>query len=334
MGALVWFGVLQAMAKMCCDAIIGHSGFVGAALSGQHSFPAKFNSLNVDTIREQRFDTLVCAAAPGSMLQANSAPERDRTAIEVLMVQLRGVEARRFVLISSIAVLADFAGGDDEDTQAFQEALAYGRHRRMLEAFCENRFDTCLVVRLPALFGPGLRKNFVFDLMNPVPTMLPEARLETLLERLPSELRDVLAAFYAPDAATDMLRLDRAALDADPRRPALDVAVRAAEMSATQFHNPDTTYQYYDMARLWADIGTALDAGLRHLHLAVAPLRAADIHARLLGVPMPETGAKLHREDMRTRHATLWGRTGPYLEDACTVLDKLDAFHAGQRSAA
>lgn len=319
---------------MCCDAIIGHTGFVGAALSGQHSFPAKFNSRNIHTICENRFHTVVCAAAPGSMLVANSAPERDRAAIEALMEQLRGVKAQRFVLISSIAVLADFAGGDDEDTQSFQEVLAYGRHRRMLEAFCETRFDTCLVVRLPALFGPGLRKNFIFDLMNPVPTMLPKARLETLLELLPPELRDALAALYAPDAATGMLRLDRVALDADPRRPALDTAVRAAEMSATQFHNTDTTYQYYDIARLWADIDTALGAGLRHLHLAVAPLRAADIHARLLGAPMPETGAKLHREDMRTRHAALWGRVGPYLEDAHTVLDKLAAFYATQRSAA
>ena len=315
------------------DALIGHTGFVGGSLARQHAFAATFNSANIVDISGQAFDTVVCAAAPGSMLQANRAPERDRTAIEALMDRLDGVESRRFVLVSSIAVLADFAGGDDEDTQAFQKALAYGRHRRMLEAFCENRFDTCLVVRLPALFGPGLRKNFVFDLMNPVPSMLPEARLETLLERLPAELRDALAAFYKADAATEMLRLDRAALDADSRRPALDAAVRAAEMSATQFHNPDTTYQCYNIARLWADIGTALDTGLHHLHLAVAPLRAADIHARLLGVPMPETGAKLHREDMRTRHAALWGRTGPYLEDAGTVLDKLDAFHAGQRSA-
>jgi len=318
----------------CRDAIIGHTGFVGAALSGQHAFEAKFNSRNVDTLRQQRFDTVVCAAAPGSMLQANRAPERDRAAIEALMEHLRSIEARRFVLISSIAVLADFGAGDDEDSQAFQQAVAYGRHRRMLEAFCETQFDTCLVVRLPALFGPGLRKNFMFDLMNPVPTMLPEARLEILLERLPPKLRDAFAALYALDAAMGMMRLDRAALDADPRRPALDAAVHAAGMSATQFHNPDTTYQYYDLARLWTDIERALQANLSHLHLAVAPLRAADIHARLLGTPMPETSATLHREDMRTRHAALWGRGGPYLEDADTVMDKLGAFFADQRSAA
>jgi hypothetical protein len=235
-------------------------------------------------------------------------------------------------LISSIAVLADFSGADDESTAAFQEALAYGRHRRLLEIFCETQFDNCLVVRLPALFGRGLRKNFMFDLMNPVPTMLPSARFETLIAQIAPKLRDALIALYAPDAATGMRRLDRAALDVDPRRPEFEDAVREAGMSAVWFHNPDTTYQYYDMTRLWADIGMALEAGLSHIHLAVAPLRAADIHDRLLGAPMPDTGAKLHREDMRTRHAALWGRDGPYLEDADTVLDKLAAFFASQRS--
>lgn len=315
------------------DALIGHTGFVGGILAEQHGFAARFNSSNIGEIADAAFDTVVCAAAPGSMFTANRNPDRDRAAIDALISRLDTVRTQRFVLISSIAVLADFAGGDDEGTWAFQQELAYGRHRRLLEAFCEARFDDSLIVRLPALFAAGLRKNFVFDLMNPVPTMLPQARLEALLEQLEPEERDALAGFYAPDLSTGMLRLDRPSLNADPRRMALDGAVRRMRMSATQFHNPETTYQYYDMTRLWQDINIATQAGLRHLHLAVAPLRAADIHARLLDTNMPDTGAELHREDMRTRHAALWGCDGPYLEDAATVLDKLAAFFASQRSA-
>lgn len=249
------------------------------------------------------------------------------------MARLDGVRAERFVLISSIAVLADFASGDAEDTRAFQKELAYGRNRRALEAFCENCFNNCLVVRLPALFGPGLRKNFLFDLMNPIPTMLPEARLHTLLDRLEPDLRATLAPLYGSDASAGMLKLDRAALNAAPQRAALEDAVRAAGISATQFHHPDTTYQYYDVARLWADIGIARQAELSHLHLAVAPLRAADIHAFLTGTLMPSTGARLHHEDMRTRHAALWGREGHYLEDEDTVMAKLQNFFARRGTA-
>ncbi len=319
---------------MTNDAIIGHSGFVGGTLVHQHTFDGKFNSKNIDEIAHTAFDTVVCAAAPGSMFIANRHPDRDRAAIDALTRQLSKVQAKRFVLISSIAVLDDFASGADESTTAFKQDIAYGQHRRQLEAFCEDHFDNCLVVRLPALFGPGLRKNFLFDLMNPVPSMMPEARLTTLLEQIAPNLRDAMAGFYALDADTGMLCLDRAVLNADTRRPALDDAVRAVGMSATQFHNPESTFQYYDMARLWDDVQTAISADLHCVHLAVSPLRAADIHARLLGSDMPDTGAKLHREDMHTRHADLWGVEGRYLESADVVLDKLSAFFSDQRQAA
>lgn len=311
------------------DCLIGHTGFVGGCLKRQHGFDGLYNSTNIDNIGVARYGTAVCAAAPGSMFEANKFPERDEAKIKALMDQLSRVQSERFVLISSIAVLADFAGKDNEDSTAFQETLAYGRHRRMLEAFCETHFDNCLVVRLPALFGKGLRKNFIFDLLNPVPTMLPEARLEALCAELDPALAELVNTLYSRDPAIGMLKLDRAKLDADPQRAALDEAFNRLGFSAMQFHNPATTYQYYDMSRLWADIGIATEAGLSHVHLATEPLEARRIHLRLKGSEMPETGAQLHHEDMRTRRASLWGRDGSsYLADAESVLDRLSAFYA------
>ena len=318
---------------MSIDGLIGHSGFVGGTLSLQHAFAARFNTSNIDAIVDQQFDTVVCAAAPGSMFTANRDPERDRAQIDALIERLDKVRTRRFVLISSIAVLADFAAGNDESTQAFQEELPYGRNRRALEAYCETRFSDCLIVRLPALFGPGLRKNFIFDLMNPLPSMLAPARLESLTGLLPASLRDAMARLYAPDP-NGMCSIDRDALNKDSCRRDLEEAVRAVKMSATQFHNPDTTYQYYDLANLWRDMEIAAKFELRHVHLATEPLRAGDIHARLLGSDMPSSDARLHREDMHTRHASLWGREGPYLEDAATVLDRLNSFFISQRRTA
>lgn len=317
------------------DAVIGHTGFVGGTLCRQHDFGARFNSSTIDAAAGRDFDVLVCAAAPGSMFEANRFPDRDAARMQALMDKVSAIRARRFVLISSIAVLADFAGGDDETTTAFQDDLAYGRNRRALEAFCADRFDDCLIVRLPALFGPGLRKNFVFDLLNPVPSMLRDDAMATLLSDLPGAETATLRAVYGWDDGMQMHKLDRAALDTDPAaRAALEDAVVGAGRSATQFHHPDTTYQYYDMARLWSDIGTAQAAGLGVIHLAPEPLRAADIHAHLTGRAMPQTGARLHAEDMRTAHAGLWGRTGPYLDDADAVLARLKAFFDTERARA
>ncbi|MCR9179952.1 MAG: hypothetical protein NXH71_06935 [Erythrobacteraceae bacterium] len=314
--------------------LIGHSGFVGGALLRQARFAACFNSATITAIAGQSFGTLVCAAAPGSMFEANRAPTRDAAQIDALIARLSGVRAERFVLISSIAVLADFAGGDDEATQAFQQTLAYGRHRRALEAFVERHFANSLIIRLPALFGEGLRKNFLFDLMNPVPSLLTEAKRDALMDGLDPALAAWAGALYSPDAVTGLLKLDRAALNADRRRSALEDAVAALGASATQFHHPDTTYQYYPIDRLWQDIGIALNAGLSHLHLVAEPLTAAAIHARLIGRPMPETSARLHREDMRTRHAALWGAEGPYQFSAAATLDRLADFFASERQPA
>lgn len=314
--------------------LIGHSGFVGGALLRQARFDACYNSATIAAIKGQRFGTLVCAAAPGSMLEANRAPERDAVQIEGLIANLATVCAERFVLISSIAVLADFAGGDDEGTQAFQQSLAYGRNRRALEAFVEEHFPRSLIIRLPALFGRGLRKNFLFDLMNPVPSLLTEAKHDALMKALDPALAAWAGMIYATDPVTGMVKLDRAALNADWRRAAMEDAVTALGASATQFHHPDTTYQYYPIDRLWQDIGIALDAGLSHVHLVAEPLTAAAIHARLTGRPMPDTPARLHREDMRTRHSALWGAEGPYQFSAISTLDQLAAFYSSERQPA
>ncbi len=311
------------------DCIIGSTGFVGGALCRQHDFAGRYTSRNIMSIGEEPWDTVVCAAAPGSMFEANTAPESDARKVAALCDDLRKARAKRFVLISSIAVLEDFAGQDDEGTTRFQQALAYGRNRRALEVFCTEQFENCLVVRLPALFGPGLRKNFIFDLMNPMPSMLTADKLAALSDGLEASQAAELAQLYHPDPATGMLKLDRAAHDAGPRRAELDAAVSALGASATQFHNPETTYQYYDIMRLWQDIGVAWGAGLDLVHLATEPLRADRIHRRLTGRDMPPTGARLHREDMRTRHADLWGQQGGYLQNADDVLDALARFHAG-----
>jgi len=307
--------------------LIGATGFVGGALLRQTDFSACFDSRNVVEIEDQSYDLVVCAAAPGSMLEANTAPERDRAQIHKLIERLSKVRTDRFVLISSIAVLSDFAGQHVESTEDFQENLAYGRHRRELEAFVENHFDRNLIVRLPALFGRGLRKNFVFDLLNPVPSMLSAEKLAVLRDALAADLSDWVQELYDQHTVGGLLKLDRAVLNLSPRRRALEVAVNELELSSTQFHNRETTYQYYEIERLWRDIGVALEAGLSHLHLNSEPLKAKVIHKQLTGLEMPETTAQLHSEDMHSAHSELWGASGPYLFGGEATLDRLEAFY-------
>lgn len=313
------------------DALIGKTGFVGGILAAQHDFPAQFNRANIHQADGQNFGTVVCAAAPGSMFAANRDPEGDAAAIDAVISALSGIKATRVVLISTIAVLAKFDGQDSENTTEFQALTPYGQNRRRLEAFCADHFDTSLILRLPALYGPGLRKNFIFDIMNPVPAMLTADRMAQIADVLPAALRDSMSGLYDNDPNLGLYMVNRPKIAALPERATLENALIEAGFSARAFTNPDSTFQYYDMTQLWSDICRAAEAGIDLLHLAPAPLRAGDVHAHLTGQTMAPNNANVHHEDMHSLHGGLWEQTGPYIAAPDQVLAGLGAFYAAER---
>lgn len=145
-------------------ALIGHTGFVGSLLRKQARFAAGFNSRNIDAARNRRFGTVVCAAAPAQKWIANREPEADRRNIEALIGVLDSLHCRQFVLISTVDVFRQPLAVDEDSPVEEAGLHAYGLHRRMLETFVARRFAQHLIVRLPGLVGPGLRKNAIYDL--------------------------------------------------------------------------------------------------------------------------------------------------------------------------
>jgi hypothetical protein len=148
------------------NALIGYSGFVGSTLLKQSVFNSLYRSTNIGEIEGGSFGTVVCAGAPAQKWIANREPEADRAKIEALIAHLKTVTCETFILISTVDVFKRPIGVD-EDSPVEEEGLhAYGLHRRMLEKFVESHFKNYLIVRLPGLVGPGLRKNVVFDFLN------------------------------------------------------------------------------------------------------------------------------------------------------------------------
>lgn len=148
------------------NVLIGFTGFVGATLLKQHTFDRLYRSTNISEISGQAFDLIVCAAAPAQKWIANREPEADRQSIERLMGHLKTVRCQTFILISTVDVFK-IPMGITEDTPVDESGLhPYGLHRRYLETFVESHFPRHLIVRLPGLVGPGLRKNVIFDFLN------------------------------------------------------------------------------------------------------------------------------------------------------------------------
>lgn len=147
-------------------ALIGHTGFVGSNLLTQTDFSHRFHRANIATIAEQSYDLVVCAGVQATKWWANKNPDEDRQGIEALKKNLKNVKTERFVLLSTIDVYENSHSQTDEATPPPPGIQPYGAHRLALEAWVRESFSNTLIVRLPALFGPGLKKNIIFDLLT------------------------------------------------------------------------------------------------------------------------------------------------------------------------
>lgn len=147
-------------------ALIGYTGFVGSTLMKQISFDDFYRSTNIEEIRDKEYDLLVCSGAPAQKWLACKEPEADIASINKLMNALATVKAKKVILISTVDVFKSSVHAD-ENTPVDENGLnPYGLHRRILEKFISDTFADSLIVRLPGLVGPGLKKNIIYDFQH------------------------------------------------------------------------------------------------------------------------------------------------------------------------
>lgn len=145
--------------------LIGYTGFVGSNLAKQIIFDEKYNSINIEEIKNKEFDFLICAGTPGEKWRANANPNEDKNSIEKLIQNLRSVKSKIFILISTVDVYHDIKNVN-EDTEINPVLLKpYGLHRYQLEKFIKNNFHQPIIIRLPGLFGQGIKKNIIYDFL-------------------------------------------------------------------------------------------------------------------------------------------------------------------------
>jgi dTDP-4-dehydrorhamnose reductase len=246
------------------NCLIGFSGFVGSTIAKQAVFESVYRSTTIGDIEGHSFNTIVCAGAPAQKWIANREPEADRQKIEGLIAHLKTIQCNTFILISTVDVFSTVMGVD-EDTPVDESGLhAYGLHRRLLEKFVESHFPNHLIVRLPGLVGPGLRKNVIFDFLN------------------------------------------------DNNLQAIDSR---------------GVFQFYPMVNLWYDIQTALNAGLKLVHLTAEPISVADVSQRGFGRPFTNALANpAATYDMQTKYAHVFGAAGRYQYSARETLQAVRAY--------
>lgn len=294
------------------DLLVGSTGFVGGNLLAKHAFSATCHSSDVAARYGTRPDLCVYAGVPAAMFLANADPEADLAVMEKARENLRRIAPKELVLISSIAVYADSRGKDEDDAPDTENLSAYGRNRLQLEHWVREDFPDALIVRLPALYGKGLKKNFLYDLRTITPAMLKPEKYHELAEKS-ALVREAYTladnGFYKLNGAVD--------------GAALREFFAANDFNALAFTDSRSRYQFYNLARLWDDITAARTAGLRLLHLCTPPVSAQAVYTAVTGK------TDWHNEltqppfdyDLHSQHAALLGGSGVYL---CTEQQELE----------
>lgn len=182
---------------MSGDALVGATGFVGGNLATQREFDLCVGSRTADILRGSDLDHVVFSAARAEKWKANADPEADARHVDDLIDLATSFTAGRVTLISTVDVYGTPAGVDEDSAVDTRGLHPYGANRYRLERAIAAAHEHVLVVRLPALFGPGLKKNVVFDLLhdNQVERIQPGSAFQYYdLRRLGDDLDRLWAA--------------------------------------------------------------------------------------------------------------------------------------------
>ncbi len=146
-------------------ALLGYTGFVGSNIAEQNIFTDYYNSKNITQIVGKKYDLIVSCATSSLFWKANIEPEKDWENIQKLIDNLSKVEASTFILISTIFVYPKPYLVDEYTIINPALLTPYGLHRYKLEQFIKKKFKQSIIIRLPNLYGNGLKKNFIYDLI-------------------------------------------------------------------------------------------------------------------------------------------------------------------------
>ena len=302
------------------NALVGYTGFVGSNLYEAGEFDAVYNSKNIQEAFGTNPDLLVYAGLRAEKYLANNEPKKDLEQIRIAENNILRINPKKLVLISTIDVFKKPSGVDENSVIETDGLHAYGYNRYLLECWVRENYPDALIIRLPGLFGKNIKKNFIYDFINVIPFMLKEDKYLELSQKNP----EIMNYYIKQDNGLYKVSVK------DEEREGLKNMFKESGFSALNFTDSRSRYQFYYLRNLWADINTALKAGIKLWHPATEPVSAEELYKYLTGEEFVNELDGIPADyDYRTIHDAAFGGSSGYISDKAKVLKDIKRFVIG-----
>jgi hypothetical protein len=253
------------------DILVGYTGFVGSNLYRQHKFNRLFNSKNITESFGSNPDLCVYAGVRSEKFTADKFPKEDLSHINETIKNIKNIDPKKLVLVSTVDVIKSMQDKDVyEDTLYETDKLTpYGKNRLFLENEVCKLYPATHVIRLPALFGEDLKKNFIYDLKNFIPVMLKNEKFEELYAKA-----SLLGDFYMEDE-NGFFRLIKNISNDD--KTMLKTLFEEIGFSALHFTDSRSKFSFYNLKHLWGHIEILINNDITLAHMATEPVSANEI---------------------------------------------------------
>ena len=302
-------------------ALVGYTGFVGSNLYEKGTFDYKFNSKNIEEAYGLTPDLLIYAGIRAEKYLANLNPTEDLNNIKRGMENIKKIRPKKLVLISTIDVYPVPINVNEDSVIDSSVLQPYGANRFYLEQVVRENFSEALIIRLPGLFGKNIKKNFIYDFINRIPTMIKEEKFQELVEQQPE-----LYTFY--EKKDDHFWKCRSLTKKE--KEILRIYLARTNFSSLSFTDSRSIFQFYNLSHLWEHILVALNSGLTVLNLATEPIGINELYSRLTNESfINEVNSTFPRYDFRTKYDFLFGGKNGYIYDKETILQEITTFVNG-----
>lgn len=254
------------------DLLIGSTGFVGGNLQREHSFYRAFHSTDVTKAFGMRPELCVYAGVPSAMFLANESMEADLAVMKQARENLRKILPEKIILISTVAVYSDCMEKDESFESDDGLLSIYGKNRLQLEKWVMEDHPDVHIVRLPALYGKGIKKNFLYDLHHIVPKMLTAKKYN-----------EVHQEFHLLEKAYSLMDNGYYVLRDDCNKKRLKEFFSTFRFNALSFTDSRSNYQFYNLSELWRDIKIVIEIGQPVVNLVTPPISARNVYVAVTG---------------------------------------------------